>query len=90
MVLILFIVYVPVTVQINKKLRSESFNLTRFKHQPRLLFYFGRNSSGSMQSSCTLRSYIHNIHKTEKTKGAKRIGTLSKDDDDDSENKGKK
>lgn len=57
MVLILFIVYVPVTVQINKKLRSESFNLTQFKHQPRLLFYFGRNSSGSMQSSCTLRSY---------------------------------
>ena len=34
---------------------------------------------------------IHNIHKTEKTKGAKRIETLSKDDDDDgNENNGKK
>ena len=77
-----FIYCICACVQINKKLRSESVNLTQFKHQPRLLFYFGRNSSGSMQSSFTLRSYPQYIHKTEKTKGAKRIGTLSKDDDD--------
>ena len=49
-----FIYYICACVQINKKLRSESVNLTQFKHQPRLLFYFG---SGSMQSSYTLRSY---------------------------------
>ena len=30
------------------------------------------------------------MHKTEKTKGAKRIETLSKDDDDGNENNGKK
>ena len=111
-------------MQINKKLRSESVNLTQFKHQPRQATSFPGLfplklekpwergcTPGAHQiwwapdhaccftleetpaAPCNLHARfvaIHNIHKTEKTKGAKRIGILSKDDDDGNESDGKK